>query len=111
MTVVGMGVALNVVRGIGQPLEHAWPYLSNLPDDQESWQAPEFDGTFFKRNYELLKIAIDQVFQSLDSGLPVIMTFYLSDAFFSNWDNNGIIDETYPPDRGLTHAVVVRSGI
>ena len=104
---VNMEVMLDVVREIGQPLEHAWPYLSNLPDNLENWQAPKIDGIFFKRNYNLLQITTDQVFRCLDSGVPVVLTFCLSDAFFfSYWDENGKIDDAYPPNQALCHAVV-----
>ena len=104
---VNMDVTLNVVREFGQPLEHDWPYLSNLPDNMEHWKVPSIDGTFFKRNYNHLQNNADQLFQCLESGVPVVLTLYLSDAFFfSYWDEIGIIDETYPPNQELRHAVV-----
>ena len=104
---VDMTVMLNVVRDIGQPLEHDWPYMSNLPENLQNWQPPEIYGLIFKRNYNLLQITTDEVFRCLDSGMPVVLTFNLSDAFFySYWDENGKIDDTRPPDRALCHAVV-----
>lgn len=103
---VSMQAALGVVRNSGQPLEQAWPYLSSLPDNLENWQVPKIDSLIFKRNYELLQIATDQIFQYLELGMPVVVTFCLSEEFFSNWDGDGVIEESCPPNQALSHAVV-----
>ena len=97
---------LEVIYRIGQPLEQIWPYLMEAPNNLVDWQPPQIDGILFKRNSKIMQCAVIEILRKLVSGLPVILTICLSEAFFSNWDDNGILDSSYAPDQTMRHAVV-----
>ena len=95
---------LDVIRDIGQPQEHFWPYLHAAPATVAEWSPPVINGRLFKRNSGKIKCSVDEILRKLESGNPVILTLFLSQAFFNSGD--GIIDSSNLPDKAIRHAVI-----
>jgi len=65
----------------GQPLEHAWPYLSQLPADLTQYVAPSGISPIFKRTSELLSTSYDALDTELRGGRPVMIVFEATENF------------------------------
>lgn len=65
----------------GQPLEHAWPYLPQLPADVTQYVAPSGISPVFKRPSELLSTTYDALDAELRAGRPVMIVFEATENF------------------------------
>jgi C1A family cysteine protease len=65
----------------GQPLEHAWPYLLQLPADLGQYVAPSGISPIFKRPSELLTTTYDALDAELRAGRPAMIVFEATESF------------------------------
>lgn len=103
---VTLGSMLETLREDGQPLEIIWPYLLSTPQDLTQWRPPREVGRLFRRASTIKSNSIDNIINWLDAGVPTIMTFCLSEDFFSNWDIHGVIALNRAPDYAIRHAAI-----
>ncbi|MBD8689554.1 MULTISPECIES: C1 family peptidase [unclassified Rhizobium] len=91
----------------GQPVEHDWPYLVQLPQDIEHY-GPLIASTVYRRRSERHAIGLGAIEQALLEGIPVLAVITLSDAFYMP-DSNGIIVPIPGdlPDPTRRHALVL----
>ena len=100
-----LGGMLAAIRDDGQPQEEGWPYLPQVPAEIALWKPPANAGLLYRRAGERGRAAPDAVLRLLDAGVPVIVTMYLSDAFYRP-DADGIIAADEPSDPERRHAVI-----
>ncbi len=103
------GTTITAIRAAlkhdGQPIETAWPYLSDLPADLTKWKPPAKVGTLFRRQSKRNGTAFDEVWESVERDGPTLIGMTLSDAFFGP-DENGVVDADEPEDPVVRHAVL-----
>lgn len=101
-----VGAVLTVLKGVGQPVETAYPYLAQLPEDL-SFYGPSNALSVFRRNSAAGQGKLDGIVATLDAKTPVVMVLDLSDSFYTP-NVEGVVvaplDET--PDPARRHAVV-----
>jgi hypothetical protein len=89
----------------GQPHEAGWPYIPDPVIDLAAWKPPSGIVQLFRRDGDFIPATVDEIVSKLDSGLPVLMSISVSDAFYIP-GNNGVIDSAEKPDPMRRHAVV-----
>jgi hypothetical protein len=92
----------------GQPFESFWPYLSTSPSDPGAWLPPRTaPEDIYKIPSKSSPPAFQSILDSIDLGIPVVVLFTMSDAFYR--PVAGVID--HAPHEPLTdvrsHAVLV----
>ena len=97
---------LRALREEGQPIESAWTYRPNNPENISNWKPPANINILYRRDSKHVAPSVNEIFQRLDAGIPVILSFCLSDAFFYGWDENGVCSSEIPPTPARRHAVV-----
>jgi hypothetical protein len=100
-----LGGMLMAIKEDGQPPEKIWPYLAAVPSDIALWKPPAKAGPRYRRASARGRTSLVEVLQLLDKGAPVILTMYLSDAFYQP-NADGLIASTEPPDPKRRHAVI-----
>jgi len=100
-----LGGMLAAIREDGQPPEEVWPYMNNVPQDAVLWKPPSGAAPLYRRNAAPNSAAVAMLLDRLDAGVPVIVTMYLSPAFYRP-DGNGIVAANELPDRERRHAVI-----
>ena len=103
---VTMSTVLAALREDGQPVEEAWPYLPAAPADFADWRPPPDIGQCFRRDSRAVPRSVGEIVHRLDRSVPVVMSFRLSDAFFSGWDEHGMVAQNAEPSDALRHAAV-----
>jgi hypothetical protein len=101
-TVVAIQAAL---EHDGQPVEAAWPYLSNLPSDLTTWKPPAKVATLFRRKSKVTASAFDEVWTAVEGDQPALIGMTLSSAFFGP-DMDGVVDSVEPENPHVKHAVL-----
>jgi hypothetical protein len=96
---------LEALRVNGQPTEHAWEYLPQIPADINQWIPPTSVKPLYKRDSANRHASIDYIIKYLNAGIPTIVTMCLSTAFYCP-DAEGIISSTEAPDPAIRHAVI-----
>lgn len=100
-----LGGMLTAIKEDGQPPEKIWPYLARVPTDIALWKPPAKAEPRYRRASARGRTSLVEVLQLLDKGAPVIMTMYLSDAFYQP-NADGLIASAEPPDPKRRHAVI-----
>ncbi|MEI7461675.1 MAG: C1 family peptidase [Pirellula sp.] len=91
----------------GQPHEGEWPYLPKLPLDLSTWVPPTVGGSLNRADLiRFSEPSMDGIWQTLESGEPMIIGMTLSDAFYTV-DADGIVDSDEPVQSASKHALVV----
>lgn len=90
----------------GQPLETAWPYLDQLPDDLSHYRPPK-GVALFNCDGDEVNATVDNVVAELAAGRLPLIGMSISDAFLSP-DPNGVVGvgATEKPDLTRLHAVI-----
>lgn len=101
-----MSAVLEALREEGQPVEGAWPYLPVVPADPSDWVPPLDVGPCFRRNSRAVPRSVGEIVRRLDRSVPVVVSFRLSEAFFSGWDEHGVVAQDAEPSMALRHAAV-----
>ena len=96
---------LAAIKEDGQPPEEIWPYLAAVPTDIALWKPPAKSEPRYRRASAPGRTSLVEVLQLLDKGMPVILTMYLSDAFYQP-NADGLIASAEPPDPKRRHAVI-----
>jgi hypothetical protein len=96
---------LAAIKEDGQPPEEIWPYLATVPTNIALWRPPAKAEPRYRRASARGRTSLVEVLQLLDKGAPVILTMYLSDAFYLP-STGGLITATEPPDPKRRHAVI-----
>jgi C1A family cysteine protease len=98
---------LQAIREDGQPVETAWPYLTDTPADVSQWLPPSSTTPVFRRAGRGTNGNVNAIIAELNQSKPVITLMRLSASFF-RVPADGIIDETpgEKPDLHLRHAVI-----
>lgn len=102
---VTLEAMLAAIREDGQPPEMAWAYLSCVPADIAQWEPPANSNPIYRRASDYDGSSLAAIRSRLDSGVPVIVTMCLSDAFYRP-HADGIIAVKEPPDPQRRHAVI-----
>lgn len=90
----------------GQPLEGAWPYLSDSPTTPSAWTPPPFpDGTFKRVGCELAP-QWSELTDLIGRGRPVLLMMMLSPSFFRPVQGVVAAANDEAPDPTLRHAVL-----
>lgn len=100
-----MGSMLKALELDGQPREASWPYITTPITDLAAWKPPSGIALLFRRDGDFLPCTVDEIVSKLDSGVPVLMSISVSDAFYMP-GNDGVIDSAENPDPTRRHAVV-----
>jgi C1A family cysteine protease len=95
---------LATIKSDGQPEESEWPYIQTAAIDISSWLPPASPSALFFRDHAACGAAIKDVVDQLDSGVPVLITMTLSDAFYM--PDAGVVDRAEAIDPTRRHAVV-----
>ena len=104
---IALDAALITLRVDGQPIETAWPYLSETPNNPPDWVPPGEPFELFRRNSVRRPVSIDDLLSRLDVGRPLVLGMMLSMAFHRIQPGpNAVIDTDEPPVSTLRHAVV-----
>lgn len=101
---VSLGRMLEALRYDGQSVESGWPYIAQLPTDLSLWVPPATATPVFKRDSATRGAAINTIIEQLDIGIPVVVTFLVSEAFCRA--EGGVI-ESHSSDADVDwHAVI-----
>jgi hypothetical protein len=100
-----MDSMLKVLELDGQPYEAGWPYIPDPIIDLAAWKPPSGIALLFRRDGDFVPATVDEIVSKLDSGVPVLMSISVSDAFYMP-GNDGVIDSAEKPDPTRRHAVV-----
>lgn len=100
-----LGAMLTTIKEDGQPPEEVWAYSPKLPANISLWKPPLNAGPCYRRASARGRTSLSEVMQRLDNKVPVVLTMYLSDAFYRP-DGDGIIAAKEPPDPSRRHAVI-----
>jgi hypothetical protein len=95
---------LAVIKSDGQPAEPEWPYI-RAAIDAATWLPPVKPSALFFRDHSACRVELRAVLDQLDTGVPVLLTMTLSDAFFMP-DADGVVDRNEAIDPKRRHAVV-----
>jgi len=95
---------LATIKSDGQPPESDWPYIQNAAIDVASWLPPAGPSALFFRDNAACRSALQDVVDQLDSGVPVLITMTLSDAFYL--PDAGVVERAEAIDPKRRHAVV-----
>lgn len=95
---------LAAIKSDGQPAESDWPYIQNAIIDVASWLPPASPSALFFRDNAACRAALQDVVDQLDSGVPVLITMTLSDAFYL--PDTGVVERAEAIDPKRRHAVV-----
>jgi Papain family cysteine protease len=110
MTSVHRGTTVPAIRAAlkddGQPVEHAWPYLSTIPSDLAKWKPPAKVGQLFHRKSTATGAAFNVVWAAIESDQPTVIGMFLSPAFFLP-DSNGVVDSNESENPNVKHAVLI----
>lgn len=102
---VTLDCILEALRHDGQSPESGWPYLAQLPTDLSLWAPPATATPVFTRDSVTSGAVVDAIFKHLDEGVPVVVTFLVSEAFCRA--ENGVVEpQNSDPNVGW-HAVIV----
>jgi hypothetical protein len=96
---------LKVVEVDGQPREVSWPYVTTPIVDVATWKPPNGVAPLYRRENNLIPAALDDIIVNLGSGVAVLISIYLSDAFYLP-DADGVVASTEKPDPKRIHSVV-----
>lgn len=103
---VGLHHMLDAVEHDGQPLESGWPYLAALPADLTKWIPPKGIGTLFRATGQRSTRNVADIHACMDQSQPVLVVMSISDAFYDQFDSDGVLDVQEPTDPSRVHAVV-----
>lgn len=73
---------LDAVEQDGQPVEEAWPYVTDVPSDLSLWGPPKDVGELFQARGVRSAGDVAAVRAEIDSDRPVLVVMNLSDAFY-----------------------------
>jgi hypothetical protein len=108
-TAAHLGTTISAIQAAlehdGQPVESDWPYLNSLPPDLKDWKPPPTIGKLFQRKSKASGIAFDEIWDSIEAGVPALLGMALSGAFFVP-NKDGVVDKDEPPDPSIKHAVL-----
>ena len=96
---------LKVLEVDGQPHETGWPYIAKPVLDPAVWKPPPGVSPLFRRDGNCITATFNEIIGQLDTGVPVLVTMQLSNAFYLP-DKDGIVDSAEKPDPKRKHAVV-----
>jgi Papain family cysteine protease len=95
---------LATIKSDGQPAESEWPYIQSAAIDVSSWLPPASPSELFFRDHAACGAALQDIVDQLDSGVPVLITMTLSDAFYL--PDAGVVERAEAIDPKRRHAVV-----
>lgn len=96
---------LKVLELDGQPHEAGWPYIATPIVDVGGWKPPKAVAPLFRRDGNFVTATFDEILARLDTGVPVLVTMQLSNAFYTP-DQDGMVESAEKPDPNRKHAVV-----
>lgn len=102
---VCLATMLATLKGDGQPVESAWPYISSLFTDLQNYKPPGTVGSVFRRDHVPTTATVDEMIAQLDRGHPVLFTMSISRSFFTVLQT-GIISAVEPVEPNRVHALV-----
>lgn len=104
---VTLDTTLESLRKDGQPLEEAWPYLSELPDNLSNWFPPNLSYELFRRDSIVHSGDIGDIVIQLEAGRPLVICMTLSPAFYNVESGpSAVIDAVEPLISAVRHAVI-----
>ncbi|MEY9538077.1 hypothetical protein ABIE85_001137 [Bradyrhizobium diazoefficiens] len=95
---------LATIKHDGQPAESEWPYIQTAAINISSWLPTASPSALFFRDHAACGATLTDVVDQLDSGVPVLITMTLSDAFYM--PDTGVVDRVEAIDSTRRHAVV-----
>ncbi|MGY4509597.1 C1 family peptidase [Bradyrhizobium sp. USDA 3650] len=95
---------LATIKHDGQPAESEWPYIQTAAINISSWLPTASPSALFFRDHAACGTTLTDVVDQLDSGVPVLITMTLSDAFYM--PDAGVVDRVEAIDSTRRHAVV-----
>ena len=100
-----LGSICHVLEHVGQPVESAWAYLKELPNDLKLWKPPAKVGKLYTRTSKEAGTGFGEAWDAVSAGHPVLIGMTTSPAFFK-WDAEGVIDTDEPVVPQRRHAVI-----
>lgn len=102
---VRLRTMLATLRGDGQPVEAAWPYISSLFTDLAGWLPPASTGPVYRRDSVSVQATVADIVAQVDQDRPVLFTMSLSKAFY-HAPADGVISADEPLEPKRVHALV-----
>jgi hypothetical protein len=103
---VPLGPMLAAIEKDGQPLESSWPYLKQLPSDLAGYKPPFNPGDLYRRASKHVLATFDTICQSLDKGVPLLVTFMPTMNFHRAQAGSPVRSTADDKASGAAHAVV-----
>lgn len=102
---VRLSTMLATLKGDGQPVESAWPYIDSLFTDFASYTPPLTVNPIFRRDSTPVRATIGDILNQLEQDRPVLFTMSISHSFF-NAPSSGIVSSREPLEPKRVHALV-----
>ena len=102
---VSLSTMIETLRGDGQPIESAWPYIASLFTDFSTYAPPSCSAPIYRRDSTPTLATVDDVVGQLDQDKPVLFTMSLSRSFFSA-ARDGIVSANEPLEPKRVHALI-----
>lgn len=102
---VTLSTMLKTLRGDGQPMEAAWPYIASLFTDFSTYAPPSCGDPVYRRDSASMPASIDDIVGQIDQDRPVLFTMSLSHSFFFA-ATDGIVSANEPLEPKRVHALV-----
>jgi hypothetical protein len=102
---VSLSTMLATLRGDGQPIEAAWPYVGCLFTDFSSYAPPVSADPIFRRDSKPTRATINAIVAELDRNRPVLFTMSLSRSFFYA-PADRVVSASEPLEPKRVHALV-----
>lgn len=102
---VDLATMLATLKGDGQPIESAWPYIDEMFTDFTSYTPPCGVESIFRRDSTPVQATVGEVVSQLEQDQPVLFTMSVSHSFFYA-PSNGIVSANEPIEPNRVHALV-----
>jgi papain like protease len=102
---VHLSTMLETLRGDGQPIETAWPYIASLFTDFSTYAPPSCGDSIYRRDSAPNLATVEGIVGQIDQDKPVLFTMSISRSFFSA-ASDGVVSVIEPLEQKRVHAFV-----
>jgi C1A family cysteine protease len=99
-----VSAARSALENEGQPEETGWPYLHSTPTNLKAWKPPSTIKIIYRRKSKAKVGLFGQIWDSIESGTPVVVGMTISTAFYSP-TSDAVVD-VVEPEEPVGHAVI-----
>jgi hypothetical protein len=102
---VHLSTMLETLRGDGQPIETAWPYIASFFTDFSTYAPPSCGDPIYRRDSAPNLATVDGIVGKIDQDKPVLFTMSISRSFFFA-ASDGVVSVNEPLEPKRVHALV-----